>query len=133
MEVLIVIAAAFGVSNALVKRSVPSQTQSRTHFPCPSPCLTLVVFSYIDLFLSACASVLRYSGAAKLLAQALLAAAEPTGVTGLYIMVYLATTLFTASVTNNAAVTIMFPVAFEAALDAEVPARFITAIEHFVE
>lgn len=60
------------------------------------------------------------SGAAKMLAKALLAAAEPTGLTGLYIVVYLATTLFTASVTNNAAVTIMFPVAYEASLDAKV-------------
>ena len=58
-----------------------------------------------------------------MLAQALIAAAEPTGITGLYIMVYLATTLFTATVTNNAAVTIMFPVAYEAALDAKVRLR----------
>ena len=66
--------------------------------------------------------LLANSGAAKLLARGLLAAAEPTGLTGLYIMVYLATTLFTASVTNNAAVTIMFPVAYEAALDYDVRA-----------
>eukprot|EP00054_Salpingoeca_dolichothecata_P019377 m.120391 g.120391 ORF g.120391 m.120391 type:complete len:888 (+) comp23232_c0_seq1:57-2720(+) len=74
LQVLTVIAAAFGVSEALVQ-----------------------------------------SGAAKLLADGLIAAAQPTGLTGLYIVVYCATVLFSAAVTNNAAVTIMFPVAFQAA------------------
>lgn len=75
LEVLLVIAAAFGISAALVN-----------------------------------------SGAANLLADLVVAAAKPTGTTGLYICIYLATVFFTSAVTNNAAVTIMFPVAREAAL-----------------
>eukprot|EP00050_Salpingoeca_kvevrii_P015314 m.45637 g.45637 ORF g.45637 m.45637 type:complete len:669 (-) comp6255_c0_seq1:63-2069(-) len=74
LEVLIVIAAAFGISAAMVN-----------------------------------------SGAAKLVADGLVAAADPTGILGLYICIYMATVVFTAAVTNNAAVTIMFPVALEAA------------------
>eukprot|EP00049_Salpingoeca_infusionum_P023328 m.11475 g.11475 ORF g.11475 m.11475 type:complete len:732 (-) comp5730_c1_seq1:171-2366(-) len=76
LEVLIVISAAFGLSNALVN-----------------------------------------SGAASLLASWVVAAAKPTGTTGLYIMIYLSTALFSAAVTNNAAVTIMFPVAYQAVQD----------------
>ncbi|EGD83649.1 TrkA-C [Salpingoeca rosetta] len=78
LEVLLVIAAAFGLSNALVN-----------------------------------------SGAAELMARAVVLASKPTGVTGLYIMVYLTTVLLSAVVTNNAAITIMFPVAFQAAMDLE--------------
>ncbi|EDQ88856.1 uncharacterized protein MONBRDRAFT_8761 [Monosiga brevicollis MX1] len=79
LEVLIVIAAAFGISKAMDN-----------------------------------------SGAADMLARGLLAAAKPTGTAGFYIMIYLATTLFSSAVTNNAAITIMFPVAFQAAVDANV-------------
>ena len=79
LEVLLVIAAAFGLSNALVN-----------------------------------------SGAAELMAEAVVIASEPTGVTGLYIMVYIVTVLLSAVVTNNAAITIMFPVAFQAARDLDV-------------
>eukprot|EP00043_Microstomoeca_roanoka_P012033 m.115452 g.115452 ORF g.115452 m.115452 type:complete len:723 (-) comp15370_c3_seq1:99-2267(-) len=79
LEVLLVIAAAFGLSNALVN-----------------------------------------SGAAQLMADGVIIASKPTGIVGLYIMVYLTTMLFSAVVTNNAAITIMFPVAYQAALDLDV-------------
>nr|AOW69289.1 pink-eyed dilution-like 2 [Hartaetosiga gracilis] len=82
LEVLLVIAAAFGISNALIN-----------------------------------------SGAADLLAKAVIIISRPTGVTGLYIMVYLTTMLFSAAVTNNAAITIMFPVAFSAATELELDFR----------
>eukprot|EP00051_Salpingoeca_urceolata_P005653 m.75449 g.75449 ORF g.75449 m.75449 type:complete len:271 (+) comp14482_c0_seq2:1607-2419(+) len=57
------------------------------------------------------------SGAADEVAGVLVKAADPTGKTGLYIMIYAATTLFSQAVTNNAAITIMFPIAFSAAAD----------------
>eukprot|EP00043_Microstomoeca_roanoka_P017319 m.180464 g.180464 ORF g.180464 m.180464 type:complete len:785 (-) comp16615_c1_seq1:608-2962(-) len=76
LKVLLVIAGAFGLSNALIN-----------------------------------------SGAARLMAQGVVLAAKPTGTAGLYIMVYLTTGLLTEVVTNNAAVTLMFPVVFQAAQD----------------
>lgn len=68
------------------------------------------------------------SGAAQLMADGLLAAASPTGTTGLYICVYIATVLFSSIITNNAAITIMFPIAYEAALDANLDFRPILYI-----
>lgn len=53
------------------------------------------------------------SGAAALVADALIKAGEPTGLIGIYSMLYIATVLFNAVVTNNAAASIMFPIAYE--------------------
>ena len=47
----------------------------------------------------------------------LVKASEPSGTIGLQIVIYVATVLFSACVTNNAAVTIMFPIAYQAAQD----------------
>eukprot|EP00035_Acanthoeca_spectabilis_P022882 m.446366 g.446366 ORF g.446366 m.446366 type:complete len:737 (-) comp19351_c0_seq1:60-2270(-) len=55
------------------------------------------------------------SGAAALIARGLVAASEPMGLIGLQIVIYVVTMLFSAAVTNNAAVTIMFPIAYNAA------------------
>ncbi len=46
------------------------------------------------------------SGAAKLIARLLVAAAAPSGEIGLYCMIYLATMIFSAVLTNSAAITI---------------------------
>lgn len=90
LEVLLVVAAAFGLSNALIN-----------------------------------------SGAAELMARAVVLASKPTGITGLYIMVYVATVLLSAVVTNNAAITIMFPVAFQAAADLEVSSIYFSSLSCF--
>eukprot|EP00038_Savillea_parva_P002966 m.119506 g.119506 ORF g.119506 m.119506 type:complete len:740 (+) comp11022_c0_seq2:396-2615(+) len=74
LPVLVVIAAAFGISQAMVN-----------------------------------------SGAASLIAKGLVAASEPAGLVGLQIVIYMVTVIFSAAVTNNAAVTIMFPIAYDAA------------------
>ena len=78
LPVLIVIAAAFGVSQAM-----------------------------------------QNSGAAAMIADGLVKASEPSGTLGLQIVIYVATVLFSACVTNNAAVTIMFPIAYQAAQDVQ--------------
>jgi di/tricarboxylate transporter len=59
------------------------------------------------------------SGSAALIAKGLVAASRPAGKLGLQIVIYAVTVLFSACVTNNAAVTIMFPIAYQAAIDAE--------------
>lgn len=70
MPILIVIASAFGISNAM-----------------------------------------QNSGAAKLIAHGLVAMSANSGVVALYAVIYVATVLFSAFVTNNAAITLMFPIA----------------------
>jgi hypothetical protein len=55
------------------------------------------------------------SGAASTVADLLIKAGKPTGLTGIYIMVYLATVIFNAVVTNNAAAAVMFPIAYDVA------------------
>jgi di/tricarboxylate transporter len=57
------------------------------------------------------------SGAAQMVADVLMDAAEPSGLIGVYIMLYLATVLFNAVVTNNAAASIMFPIAYQIGKD----------------
>lgn len=76
LPVLVVIAAAFGISAAMVN-----------------------------------------SGSAALIARGLVAASAPSGILGLQIVIYVVTVVFSACVTNNAAVTIMFPIAHKAAED----------------
>jgi len=64
----------------------------------------------------ALSTALVNSGAARLVAEGLIKAAEPTGFAGLLIVVYVITTIFNAAVTNNAAVAIMFPITYEVAV-----------------
>jgi di/tricarboxylate transporter len=71
LPVLVVIAAAFGISHAMVN-----------------------------------------SGSAALIARGLVAASAPSGLVGLQVVIYVVTVIFSAMVTNNAAVTIMFPIAY---------------------
>lgn len=55
-----------------------------------------------------------------MVANWMIAAAEPSGLIGLYIVTYVTTAIFTAAVTNNAAITIMFPIAYEASTKSNV-------------
>eukprot|EP00899_Mesostigma_viride_P002127 jgi/Mesvir1/11915/Mv00253-RA.1 len=75
LEILICIAASFGISNALVN-----------------------------------------SGGAELVAKGLTKMAKPFGKPGFLIILYITTVLFSAVVTNSAAVAIMFPIAYSAML-----------------
>ncbi len=69
------------------------------------------------------------SGTASYLAQLLIHLTESFGLLGVLIVLYLITTVFTESVTNNAAVVLMFPIALETAVQLGVnPVPLIMAI-----
>ncbi len=69
------------------------------------------------------------SGLAQMVAHGLVNAMSPFGVLGALIAVYLATTIFTEIITNNAAAALMFPIAIATAQRAgSEPAAFLVAV-----
>ena len=62
------------------------------------------------------------SGAAQVISQGIVSAMSPLGVIGSLAAVYLATSVFTEIITNNAAAALMFPIAMATAANAGSPA-----------
>jgi di/tricarboxylate transporter len=61
------------------------------------------------------------SGLASYIANTLVSVAQPLGILGIIVIIYIVTNIFTELITNNAAAVLMFPIAFEIAGQMDIP------------
>ncbi|WP_026699552.1 SLC13 family permease [Salibacterium aidingense] len=85
----------------------------------PTEAKASVQFQVLLLIASALGigNVITATGTADWIAQAMIGGLEPLGIAAVLVSLYLLTNIFTEFITNNAAAVIMFPIAYEIALE----------------
>ncbi|MFZ4451312.1 SLC13 family permease [Salibacterium aidingense] len=85
----------------------------------PTEAKASVQFQVLLLIASALGigNVIMATGTADWIAQAMIGGLEPLGIAAVLVSLYLLTNIFTEFITNNAAAVIMFPIAYEIALE----------------